>query len=93
MGSECQTECRLDRDCLEFYPDITDGSRNSCNLLILLGDPSPHSWVVASLDLVIYIRSCRTQCAVARSIHTLTLEQAKKAFAGRVVNVMPRRAH
>ena len=63
--------------------------KKSCNLLILPADPSLSSWVLASLDVVKHMRSCRIQCEAARSVDPFVHEQLQKAFAGRVVAAMP----
>lgn len=65
--------------------------KKSCDLLIPPADPSLSSGVLASLDVVKHVRSCRIQCEAARSVDPFVHEQPQKAFAGRVVAAMPHR--
>lgn len=47
--------------------------------------------MLASLDVVKRVSSCRIQCEAARSVDPFVHEQPQKAFAGRVVAAMPHR--
>lgn len=49
-------------------PDIRD-SLKELQPSISAGAPSPYAWAVASLDVVKHIRSCCSQCGVARSMY------------------------